>query len=140
MAAKGDSVNVTVQAGLDVEGAVPAPTVLTAETKPSRLADTEATTFVADEAAQARMLEITRSPEAMAAASLATSVVEDSDEALPFSPIPAEAENGSLFLCPYRFHFQQLKCGISNIHWRCEEMNLPQGLADLLQAVCSPRS
>ena len=137
---KGDSVNVGAQAQPNVGIAAPAKTVPTAETKPSLLADTEATAFMADEAAPDRMLETPGVPEAMSAVSFATSVAETSDEELAFPSVPVEAETGSPFLCPYCFRYQQLSREDLEYQWRCEEMDLLLGLTDSLQEACPPRS
>ena len=127
VATKGDSVNVRAQAHPVVRIAAPATPVLTpvltAETIPSLLADTEATAFMADEAALDWMLRTPGVPEAMSAVSFATSVAEISDEELAFPLVPVEAETGS-FLCPYCFQYQQLRREGLGYQWRCEEMNL----------------
>lgn len=96
--------------------------VLTAETKPSLLAETEATAFMA-EAAQARMLETSAAPEVMSTFSFATSVAENADEELAFPPVPTEADHGSPFLCPYCFLFQQFERENLDAQWRCAEMS-----------------
>ena len=105
--------------------AVPAKSVLTAETLPSLFAQTEATAFEADAAAQAqlRMLEIQQTPIAMSVASFATSIAETSDENLPFPPVPDEAVIGSAFLCPYCMTFQQLEPVGLERQWRFERGN-----------------
>ena len=108
----------------------PAKTVLTAQTKPSLLADTEATALMA-EAAQARMLQNPGALEVTSEVSFATFVAETSDEELPFPPVPAEADNGSPFLCPYCFHPQQFKRGDLQNQWRCVRLSLLQGLTNL---------
>lgn len=118
VAARGDSDNIKAQAYPVVSRASPAKTVLSAATKPSVLADTETTAFVANEAAQARVFEMLEAPKAMSAVSFATSVAEISDEELQCPPAPVEAENGSPFLCPYCFQFQQLKREGLEQQWR----------------------
>ena len=140
VATKGDSDDVKAQAYPVVSRASQAKTVLSVETKPSALADTEATAFVADEAAQARVFQMLKAPEAMSAVSFATSVAEISDEELQFPPVPIEAENGSPFLCPYCSQLQQLKREGLERQWRYEDMNFLQAWANLLQEACSSRS
>ena len=95
----------------------PTKTVSTAETKPSLLADTEATAFQASEAQQAQMLRDTEPSEAMSAVSFATSVVETSNDELSFPSVSAEAQTGSPFLCPYCLEIQQFKRGPEQ-QWR----------------------
>jgi hypothetical protein len=100
----------------------PAKSVLTAETPPTLFAQTEATAFEADAAAQAqlKMLEIQQTPIAMSVMSFATSIAETSDEELPLPPVPDEAVTGSAFLCPYCLTFQQLKPVGLEHQWRFE--------------------
>ena len=117
---KGNSVNVKAQRGPDAGVPAPAKTLSIVETQPSLLADTEATAFVADEAAQGEMLRILEAPKALSAVSYATSIAETSDEDLSFPPVPVEAQSGTPFLCPYCFRFQQMKCEGLDHHWRYE--------------------
>jgi len=98
----------------------PAKSVLTAQTKPSLFADTEATAFVADAAAEVQMSELLSAPSAMSVVSFATSIAETSDDELPFPPIPAEAHSNSSFLCPYCLTVVQLKHGNTERQWRFE--------------------
>ena len=140
VAVKDNSVNVKTQ--LYPEASIPAPdkTVSTVGTKPSLLADTEATAFVADEAGQIEMLRILEAPKAMSAVSFATSIADISDEGFSFPPVPVEAKNGTPFLCPYCFRFQRLKReGLEN-HWRYERSSFLQALANLLQKARPSRS
>ena len=132
--------NVKAQAHPGVARAEAAMTELTGETKPSLLADTAATTFVADEAAQDRMLGMSAAPKANSVVSFATSVAETSDEDLPFPPVPAEAKDGSSFYCPYCCISIELKHGRLETQWRYENFYLLQALTDLLQEACYPRS
>ncbi|MCJ1369865.1 hypothetical protein MMC20_001077 [Loxospora ochrophaea] len=118
VAAEGDLDTKKGQLELNVKRAGLAKTVLTVETKPSLFAETEATAFVVDKAAQAQTLELPSAPQAMSIVSFATSVAENSDEELPFPPLPAEAEDGSPFLCPYCLQYQQVKHEGSEHRWR----------------------
>ena len=140
VAVKDNSVNVKTQRY--PEAGVPAPdkTVSTVETKPSLLADTEATTFIADEAAQIEMLRMLEAPKAISAVSFATSIADISDEGFSFPSVPVEAENGTPFLCPYCFRFQKLKREGLEHHWRYERSNFLQAFANLLQKARPPRS
>ena len=135
----GNSDNVTAQAHPVVTIPRPAKTVLTAQTKPSLLAQTEATALMA-ETAEARMLRKFEALEAKSQVSFATFVAETSDEELPFPPVPAEACNGSPFLCPYCFQPQQFKRGDLQNQWRCAKLSFLQGLTDSWQEACPPRS
>lgn len=99
--AKGKSDDAKAQACPVSMKDAPAETIWTAERKSSLLADTEATAFVADEAAQAQMLKLIEEPETVSAVSFATSVAETPDEDWPFPPIPAEAFTDPHFTCPY---------------------------------------
>jgi hypothetical protein len=113
-----------------IQNARPTKSVFTTETKPSLFAETEATAFLADAAAQAGMLEV---PEALAATSVvsfATSIAEPSDDELPFPPVPAEAQTGSPFLCPYCLTFQQLKLKSLEREWRFERRYLNPSAAN----------
>lgn len=114
--------NVKAQDHPGVVRAEAALTVLTGETKPSLLADTAATTFVADEAAQDRMLKMSAAPKAKSVVSFATSVAETSDKDLPFPPLPTEAKDGSSFRCPYCCISIELKHGgLEDQQWRYEK-------------------
>lgn len=137
---KDHSDNVKAQPFPDVTTGAPAETVRTAQTKPSLLADTEATAVVADEAAQARMLEMIEAPEAMSAVSFATSVAVTSEEELPFPPVPAEAEIDLQFACPYCCRLQEFKSEGLEYQWRYEKFDQLRGVTDLLQEACSSRS
>ncbi|OCL13569.1 hypothetical protein AOQ84DRAFT_429336 [Glonium stellatum] len=95
-----------------------AKSLLTADTKPSLFAETEATEFVADTLAQAQMLETHEAQSAMSVVSFATSIAESSDEELPFPPLPAEARPGFPFLCPYCLTYVDLKREGSEHQWR----------------------
>lgn len=106
------------QPGGNIPKAGPAKSILTADTKPSLFAETKATTFIADAAAQAEMLEIYEPTPAVSVVSFATSVAETSDEKLPFPPAPAEAETGSPFLCPYCLTVLHLKRQGLEHQWR----------------------
>ena len=125
-----DADNVNAQVHAVVRRTEPAKTVFTSETKPSLLADTEATALKA-EAAQARMLQSPGAPMATSEISFATSVAETSDEEMSFPPLPAEANNGSPFLCPYCFQFQQFKDADLKNQWRYAELSLLQDSTDL---------
>jgi hypothetical protein len=116
-----------------VQNTGPAKSVLTTETKPTLFAETEATAFAADAAAQAQMLEVPGAPAAMSVTSFATSVAEPSDDELPFPPVPAEAEAGSPFLCPYCLTFQQLGLRGSEREWRFERKYLNSSAANCFQ-------
>ena len=140
VAAEGDLDTKKGQLELNVKRAGLAKTVLTVETKPSLFAETEATAFVVDKAAQAQTLELPSAPQAMSIVSFATSVAENSDEELPFPPLPAEAEDGSPFLCPYCLQYQQVKHEGSEHRWRYERLYVLRGLANSLQKACPPRS
>ena len=140
VATKDSSVNIKAQGYSGAGVPAPAETVLTVETKPSLLAETEATAFVADEATQAKILESLAAPKAMSAVSFATSVEQLSDEDLSFPPAPIEAETGSPFLCPYCFEFQQLKREDLKKHWRYEKTKYLQALADSVQEARPARS
>lgn len=133
---KDDWANVKAQVHPGVVSPETAMTVLTGETKPSLLADTVATTFVADDVAQARLLEMPAAQEANSVASFATSIAETLDEDLPFPPVPAEAKNGSSFYCPYCCINQELKHEGVESQWRYEKICFPQGLTNLPQKAC----
>lgn len=94
-------------------------TILTGETKTRLVAETAATTFVANEITQARTLGMPVAQEANSVTSFATSIAETLDEDLPFPPVPAEAENGSSFFCPYCCIYQEFKHGGVETKWRC---------------------
>lgn len=116
-----DSDNIEAQIHPGVVRAEAAMTVMTGETKPSLLADTAATPFVADEAAQDRILGIFAAPKAKSVVSFATSVAETSDKDLQFPPVPAEAKDPS-FKCPYCGLPMELKDGpLKEDQWRCEK-------------------
>jgi hypothetical protein len=116
----------------------PVESVLTIETKPSLLADTEATAFAANAAIQARMAEMYEAP-AMSVVSFATSIAEASGEELPYPPVPAEAQDGSPFLCAYCLTFVQLKREGSEQQWRFERTTLYLNPANLFQEAYPPR-
>ena len=125
----GDSDNVNAQAHPVVTIPRTAKSVLTAHTKPSLLAETKATTLMA-ETAEARMIQKLEVLEPMSQVSYATFVAETSDEELPFPPVPFEADDGSPFLCPYCFQPQQFKRGNLQNEWRCAKLILLKGLSD----------
>lgn len=102
----------------------PAKSAVTGETQPSLFAETEATTFVLDEAARERMLEMDKAAPAKSVVSFATSIAEPSDAELPFPPVPEDAQTGSPFLCPYCLTFQRLKREDFEDQWRYERNNL----------------
>lgn len=135
-----DSDNVKAQVHPGVVRAETAKTELTGETKPSLLADTAATTFVADEAAQARMFALPAAQDVKPAVSLATFVAETSDEDLPFPPVPAEDLKNPSFKCPYCCLWLELKLESLETQWRYEEINLLPGSIDFSQAACPSRS
>ena len=116
-----------------------ATTLLTAQTKPGLLAETETTALMA-ETAEAHMLQRREALEAMSQVSFATFIAETSDEELLFPPVPAEADNGSPFLCPYCFQPQQFKGGDLQDEWRCAQLSSLHCLTDLWQEACPPRS
>ncbi|KAM0801423.1 ankyrin repeat-containing domain protein [Usnea florida] len=118
VAVKDNSVNVKTQPYPEAGVSAPDKTISTVETKPSLLADTEATAFVADEAAQKEMLTMLEAPKAMSEVSFATSIADISDEDFSFPSVPVEAENGTPFLCPYCFQFQKLKREGLESYWR----------------------
>ena len=103
MAVKGNSVNVKTQRHPEAGVSAPDKTVSTVETKPRRLAGTEATAFVADEVAQMKMLMMLEAPKAISEVYFATSIADISDEGFSFPSVPVEAENGTPFLCPCCF-------------------------------------
>ena len=140
VAVKDNSVNIKTQRYPEPEVPAPDKTVSTVETKPSLLADTEATAFVADEAAQIETLSILEAPKAMSAVSYATSIAETSDEDLSFPPVPVEAQSGTPFLCPYCFQFQQMKREGLERHWRYERSTFLRAMANLPQKARPPRS
>ena len=127
-----DGVSDTVHAQAHPVVTIPraAKTVLTAQTKPSLLAETEATALMA-ETAEARMLQKLEALEPMSQVSYATFVAETSDDELPFPPVPDEADNGSPFLCPYCFQPQQFKRADVQNQWRCVKLSLLQGSTDI---------
>lgn len=106
------------QIGSKISKAGPIKSGLTTDTQPSLFTETQATAFMADETAQARMLDMYESTRALSVTSFATSVAEISDEELPFPPVPVEAEAGSPFLCPYCFTVLQLKHQGLEHQWR----------------------
>lgn len=53
-----------------------------------------------------------------AGVSSATSLIETSDEELPFPPVPVESQTGSPFECPYCLTSQQLKSQDLEREWR----------------------
>ena len=140
VAVKANSVNVKTQRYPEARVSAPEETISTVETKPSLLADTEATAFVANEAAQMEMLRDLEAPKAMSEVSLATSIADISDEGFSFPSVPIEAENGTPFLCPYCFRFQSLKCEGLEYHWRYERSSLLLAFAKSLQKARPPRS
>ena len=115
---KDNSVNAKTQRYPEAGVSAPDKTVLTVEKKPSLLADTEATAFVANETAQMEMLRVAETPKAMSEVSFATSIADISDEGFSFPSVPVEAENGTPFLCPYCFRLQKLKRESLEYHWR----------------------
>ena len=128
------------QSSLETEKPGPPKTALTAETKPSVLAETKATTLNADADAQARMLQVAKAAEAMSTVSFATSIAATSDDELLFPPLPSEAKDGSPFLCSYCLRFEHFKREGLEYQWRCEGQDSLRDLADLLQKTRSPRS
>ena len=92
----------------------------TTNIRTSIFAETKATMFVADAAAQAHMLESYESEPAPAVSvvSFATSVAEISDEESSFPAVPIEAESGSPFLCPYCLTVLQFKVQGLEHQWR----------------------
>lgn len=93
----------TLKEQVDLKVPKPRPTksVLTGESKPSFITETEATTFLADPAAELQLLDIQETTPAISMVSFATSIAESSDDELAFPPIPDEAQKGTPFLCPY---------------------------------------
>ncbi|KAK4041663.1 hypothetical protein C8A01DRAFT_14606, partial [Parachaetomium inaequale] len=75
--------------------------VVSEQTRPSLLADTEATEFLAQPFDKAGLFEQLDAQSAPSMVSFATSVAEVSENSLAFPPLPSEAENNSTFLCPY---------------------------------------
>ncbi|KAI1502966.1 WD40-repeat-containing domain protein [Biscogniauxia marginata] len=71
------------------------------QTKPSLLAETEATELVVDPLAEVQLSSLLDAPSAQSVVSFATSVIESSEDNLSFPPLPAEAQNNYSFLCPY---------------------------------------
>ena len=112
------------QPGVIAQIPEPVKSIVTTETKPSLIAETEATLFVLDAATQPRMLEMYEIPPATSVVSIATSVAETSDEELTFPPVPAAAQSGSPFLCPYCLVVLQLKREGSENQWRSARINL----------------
>jgi len=77
--------------------------VLQTVTQPTIMAATEATDLMNLSATETQFnafLQVDR-PSAMSVTSFATSVVEMTDDALAFPPIPAEANHNTTILCPY---------------------------------------
>lgn len=96
---------------------------MTENAKASSFVKTEATALLADAAEKARMLKIQEGQSAMSTVSFVTSIADSSDENMLFPPIPAEAQAGSPFLCPYCLTIQQLKRQGSEAHWKYEMRN-----------------
>ncbi|KAK5999133.1 Serine/threonine-protein kinase TNNI3K [Cladobotryum mycophilum] len=91
--------------------------VLSGHTKPSRLAETEATKFINPH--DHNQLSTFLNPEpAMSVVSFATSIVESSDASLSFPPMPAEAENNRAILCPYCYTVIDLKARNREKQWK----------------------
>lgn len=116
----------------------PAQSAQTVESKSSTLAETKATTFVADdEAVRAYALDIQEAPAAMSVVSFATSVAEASDEELPFPKIPSEAQSGLSFICPYCQNALRLNRQGLEHQWRFDQQILHCGCANKAQETCT---
>ena len=90
-------------------------TKITSQTKPSILAETEATAFEIDQPTNVIGEEfIAPAPSII---SFATSIAKDSEVERVFPAYPPEADDGP-FSCPYCFTFQQLRRPHAERQWR----------------------
>ncbi|KXH49973.1 regulator of conidiation-1 [Colletotrichum nymphaeae SA-01] len=80
---------------------LPQGSIVSAMTKPSILAETEATEFVRNKEPETQFFALQSPEPAMSVLSMATTVVEASDAELQFPPIPQEGQKSDSFLCPY---------------------------------------
>ncbi|KAG7039977.1 regulator of conidiation-1 [Colletotrichum scovillei] len=80
---------------------LPQGSIVSAMTKPSILAETEATEFVRNKEPETQFFAFQSPEPAMSVFSMATTVVEASDAELQFPPIPQEGQKSDSFLCPY---------------------------------------
>jgi hypothetical protein len=92
--------------------------VVSGQTKPSLLADTEATEFLAQPSDNAGLFEQLDAQSAPSMVSFATSVAEVSEDNFFFPPLPSEAENNSTFLCPYCCTVVEFKKRDRTRQWR----------------------
>ncbi len=96
----------------------PARSILSGHTKPSILAQTEATEFIAPPFENMGLLEHLDAEPARSVVSFATTVAETADDSLGFPPLPAEAERNTTFLCPYCFTVIAIKGTNKRRQWR----------------------
>ncbi|KAK4155957.1 hypothetical protein C8A00DRAFT_13067, partial [Chaetomidium leptoderma] len=99
-------------------GVNPTRSILSGRTKPSILADTEATEFAAGLLEGMQLSDHLEATSARSVVSFATTVAELSDDNLAFPPLPSEAEYNSTFLCPYCFSVITLKRKNKEYQWR----------------------
>ncbi|KAK1708896.1 WD40-repeat-containing domain protein [Colletotrichum acutatum] len=92
--------------------------IVSGMTKPSILAETEATEFVRNKASEAQLFAISSPEPAMSVFSMATTVVEASDTELQFPPIPQEGQKSDSFLCPYCLEIVLWQTKNKEMQWR----------------------
>ncbi|KAL3465651.1 hypothetical protein BJX64DRAFT_252236 [Aspergillus heterothallicus] len=91
--------------------------VVTDLTKPTLLATSEATAFLAKAASDVDVEKLLNPEPAMSCISFATSIGEP-DEELPFPALPEGYSEGAFFLCPYCSRVIQVKRGNLEYQWR----------------------
>ncbi|KAI3543764.1 regulator of conidiation-1 [Colletotrichum filicis] len=97
---------------------LPQGSIVSAMTKPSILAETEATEFVRNKEPETQFFAIQSPEPAMSVFSMATTVVEASDTELQFPPIPQEGQKSDSFLCPYCLEIVLWQTKNKEVQWR----------------------
>lgn len=97
----------------------PTRSVLSGQTKPSILADTEATEFIGDHLGNTQLVFNPADVQSSrSVVSFATTVAGTPEDNLAFPDLPVEAENNPTFLCPYCFTVVALKGKDRTQQWR----------------------
>ncbi|KXH45135.1 WD domain-containing protein [Colletotrichum simmondsii] len=97
---------------------LPQGSIVSAMTKPSILAETEATEFVRNKATETQFFAHSSPEPAMSVFSMATTVVEASDTELVFPPIPEEGQRSDSFVCPYCLEIVLWQTKNKEAQWR----------------------
>ena len=92
--------------------------ILSANTKPSQLAETEATEPILNPESEKELAALWSNEPAESVYSFATSIATGDDDALSFPPLLPDAADNSIFLCPYCWTMVELKSKNKEHQWQ----------------------